>query len=151
MSHRPSDRRGYALMLVMLFVVLFGAMLGIAWRRVASVIRIEHVCEVRRRCDNGSVQAVAQAMKVLETRLRLVTQDTAELDLSDPSTHCPPGTFICKYAMPAGRPNPDGLWYKVTFAPTTGDGREWSISAIVADPSESYEASGLPVMPGSPP
>lgn len=69
MNRRRSNRRGYALMLVIVFVVLFTAVLGVAWRRVASALRIEHVCEVRKQCDAGSIQVLAHAMRVLETRM----------------------------------------------------------------------------------
>ena len=60
-------------MLVVVFVVLFTAILGVAWRRVASALRVEHVSEVRKQCDQGSLQVLAEAMKMLETCLRLDT------------------------------------------------------------------------------
>ncbi len=70
---RRSKRPGYALMLVLVFVVLFTAILGVAWRRVASALRVEHLSEVRRQCDQGGLQVLADAMKMLETCLRLDT------------------------------------------------------------------------------
>jgi hypothetical protein len=69
MTGRASNRRGYALVLVLIFVVLFTAILGVAWRRVASALRVEYVSDVRKRCDKGSIQVLAEAMKVLETRV----------------------------------------------------------------------------------
>jgi hypothetical protein len=157
MTTCPSKRCGYALLLVMLFVVLFGAMLGVAWRRVASAIRIEHVCDVRKRCDKGSIQVLSQAMQVLETRLRWNGGDNAaELDLSDTSTpnYVPArSAFSCKsrttYQLsddPA-----DTHWYRVVFTPTADDGTAWSVTVTVAEPTEHFDASGLPLMPGSPP
>jgi hypothetical protein len=154
---RASNRRGYALLLVMLFVVLFGAMLGVAWRRVASAIRTEHVCDVRKRCDRGSIPVLAQAMQVLETRLRWSAADNAaELDVSNNSTPnylAAMSTFSCK-AGPAYQlsddPN-DTRWYRVVFTPTATDGTAWSVSVTVADPTENFSTSSLPVLPGSPP
>jgi hypothetical protein len=157
MNTRPFKPRGYALLLVMLFVVLFGAMLGVAWRRVASAIRIEHVCDVRKRCDRGSIQVLAQAMQVLETRLRWNAADNAaEIDLSGTATpnYLPArSAFSCKsrtsYQL-SDDPS-DTRWYKVVFTPAADDGTAWSVSVIVADPTEPFDASSLPVMPGSPP
>ena len=85
MIRRRSNRRGYALMLVVVFVVLFTAILGVAWRRVASALRVEHVSEVRKQCDQGSLQVLAEAMKMLETCLRVNTStNVAALPASSP-------------------------------------------------------------------
>jgi hypothetical protein len=62
-----STRRGYALTLVLVFVVLMLAMLGIAWRGVASALRLETVRKTQIERDEGSVHAVALAMRLLET------------------------------------------------------------------------------------
>ena len=63
--------------------------------------------------------------------------------------------FSCKsqtsYNLSDDPANPDYHWYKVVFTPTTNDGTAWSVSVTVADPTESFAASGLPLMPSSPP
>jgi hypothetical protein len=66
MNREPSARRGYALMLVIVFLVLFLAMLGIAWRQVASVLRVETVRAVQTRRDQGCLLAAIQVMHLLE-------------------------------------------------------------------------------------
>jgi hypothetical protein len=66
MNRRPSARRGYALLLVIVFLVLFLAMLGIAWRQVASVLRVETVRATQARRDQGCLLAAVKAMHELE-------------------------------------------------------------------------------------
>jgi hypothetical protein len=157
MNPRLSNRRGYALLLVVLFVLLFGAMLGVAWRRVASAISTEHLSNVRQRCDTGSIHVLSLALKVLETRLRWNAADNAaELDISNTSTpnYLPPLTpFTCKSSLSYQLSNnpADTYWYTVVFTPTSVDGTAWSVSVTAAALTASYSASGLPVMPGSPP
>jgi hypothetical protein len=127
------------MVLVTVFVLLFGAFLGVAWRRVASALRVEHVCEVRRHCDAGSIQVLAQAMQVLETRLRLASQGV-ELAGSDPVTLNSTYNYSVQY--PAG-----GSWYTVTFTCTRNDGTQWNVS-VVAPPAGSNTYPPLP-SPGS--
>ena len=141
MNASASSRRGTALLLVMLFVVLFSAMLGVAWRRVASAISTEHLSNVRQRCDNGSIQVLAQAMKVLETRLRWSTADSAaELDVSNTSTpnYLPPlSAFSCKSqtSYQLSDSPADTYWYIVVFTPTAANGTAWSVSVAAAAPA----------------
>lgn len=126
MTKRHTQRRGYALILVMVFVVLFSAMLGVAWRRVVSALRVENVSEVRKQCDEGSIPVLAQAMKVLETRL---AWDSASNSLKlNGSTDSP------QYFGKADAAN--GKYYKITFTrtvdfvPATGV-VEWSVSVEI--------------------
>ena len=109
------NRRGYALMLTMIFVIFFGAVLGIAWRQIASALRVEQFGEIRRQSDRGTVQAAAAAMKVLETRLRwdavagspkLADSDTAAL------------TFKKSVADDQGNVR----WYSITMTRTATGG-----------------------------
>jgi hypothetical protein len=63
-SHR--NRRGYALILVAAFCVLFVTFMGVAWRQMASALctfsnRSEAIQE-----DQGAIMALAQAMRALE-------------------------------------------------------------------------------------
>jgi hypothetical protein len=141
MTRRRPNRRGYALMLVILFVVLFSAILGVAWRRVASALRVEHLSEVRKQCDGGSVQVLAGAMKVLETCVRRNASGNITLDGSTDSPRY--------YKKDIG----DGKLYKIVFTRTTPLSQlptEWSVSVTVknnADP----EVQGYDVLPGNPP
>ena len=56
-------------MMVLIFLVLFLALLGVAWRRVASALRIASVRAVQTQRDEGSIPALALAMHLLETGL----------------------------------------------------------------------------------
>ena len=66
---QQSSRRGYALPIALLFVVLFTTMLGVAWRGMASAIRLQSVRTIQIQRDQGSIQALALAMHLLETGL----------------------------------------------------------------------------------
>jgi hypothetical protein len=145
-------------MLVMLFVVLFGAMLGVAWRRVASALRVEHVLSVRTSSDKGSIQALDRALRVLESRLRRDGAGVPKIDVSDDlagsSPMLQPSPCLCKVQLnvsddPA---QPQWQWHKVVFT-RDGDNPDgssaWSVGVTVARPGEdlgSYRA-----MPASPP
>ena len=69
MIGRLPNRRGYALVVVVLFNMLFLMLLGVAWRRMASVIRIATVRTEQTHCDEGSLRVLANAMRLLETGL----------------------------------------------------------------------------------
>lgn len=134
---KRASRQGYALLLVMVFVVLFSAVLGIAWRQVASALRLEHVHELRKACDAGSIQVLAQAMQVLETRL---VQTSQGVELAGSSPVALNSTF--SYAQQYG-----GSWYTVTFTCTKSDGSQWDVS-VTAPPNGS---STFPSLPSNPP
>jgi hypothetical protein len=139
MLTRASNRQGYALVLVLIFVVLFTAILGVAWRRVASALRIEHISEVRKQCDKGSIQVLAQAMKVLETRVSWDASNGVKLD----------GSAIAEETAKDFKKDLNGKWYKVTFTRTNAYNSltrsvDWSVSATIASESD---CSGLPDLP----
>ena len=151
---RRHCRRGYALLLVMVFAVLFGAVLSVAWRRVGSALRIEHISEIRKQCDRGSIQTLAEAMEVLKTRLRR-NSDTgvAELDVSETSTPDYRTGYSCKsriqYDVSDDPDHPDLRWYIIVFAyeSTDAEGAErWSINV-----TSTKDDPGLPLLPISPP
>jgi hypothetical protein len=124
-GERRSNRRGYALVLVLVFVVLFTAILGVAWRRVASALRIEYASDVRKQCDKGSIQVLAQAMKVLDTR---VSWDGSNVKLD--------GSAIANQGTRDFKKEFNGNYYKVTFTRTSDflpDTRsaDWSVSATI--------------------
>jgi hypothetical protein len=128
LTKRRRNRHGYALMLVIVFVVLFTAILGVSWRRVASALRVEHVSQVRRQCDAGSLQVLAKAMALLETCLQQDTTGVAKLPTSSP---------LNEFYETLGT-SPDLTYYIVTFVPTDGDttGRRWTVSVKTAASAE---------------
>jgi type II secretory pathway component PulJ len=140
MIKRPSNRRGYALLLVLIFVVLFTAILGVAWRRVASALRIERASEVRKQCDQGSIQALAQAMQFLETCLRRNSPTTARINGDDGSK--------LSYAYQSNNLPPPSKtqWYLIDFVRDNPDGSEWSVSVTT-----STDDHGLAHLPSAPP
>lgn len=118
-KRKPSTRRGYALMLVLIFVVLFLALLGVAWRGVASALRIEAVHTIQTQRDEGSVQALAQAIHLLETGLP------------------PASPYVCGVTI---NTSSGPRSYTVTF--TLEEGANWSVRSAVRQPNEN-----LPAMP----
>jgi len=124
MNESRSNRRGYALMLVLVFVILFGAVLGVAWRRVASALRVERFSDVRRQCDAGSIRVLAQAMQVLETRLRQPGSGAARIDGWDNSP--PPYYQILNTTA-----------YRIDFTREgNNDGTQWSVSVSIVAPGD---------------
>jgi hypothetical protein len=75
MTRRLPSRRGYALLMVLMFNVLFLLLLGVAWRRIASVVRVATVRTQQAECDEGSLRVLANAMRLLETGLPPTTTD----------------------------------------------------------------------------
>jgi hypothetical protein len=142
LSRRRPRRHGYALVLVMVFVVLFTAVLGVAWRRVASALRVEHISTVRSLSDEGSIQALAAAMKVLETRLYY---DTATSSIKFDGSTDSEKTYWKSYDTSDGT-----KYYKITFTRTGAlDGREWSVNVTVISADD---AAAIAVqLPANPP
>ncbi len=112
LKRKRSTRRGFALLLVMIFVVLFLAVLGVAWRRMASALRIASVRTVQTQRDQGSTVAMALAMHLLETGV-------------------PPGS---PYACGVTIPTSTGLrCYTVTFTAVGETG--WTVDVEVTQPN----------------
>jgi hypothetical protein len=105
MNKRRPARRGYALMLVMLFVVLFLVMLGVTWRQVASVLRIETVRQSQVRRDRGCLLAVVQGIHFMETT--------------------PPAASPYVWGTTI-----DGKSFTVTFTQDPGDSTLWTVEAV---------------------
>ncbi|MEN6458374.1 MAG: hypothetical protein ABFC63_05540 [Thermoguttaceae bacterium] len=158
MRKSPAERRGYALMLVMLFVVLFGAMLGVAWRRVASAIRVEHALAVRTHADKGSLQALDLAMRVLETRLRRDSLSVPKIDVAadltagSPDLRQSPCRCKVQFDVSEDATSPKWQWYKVVFT-RVGDNTDgtsvWSVGVSVAQSGE--DLASYIAMPTNPP
>jgi len=66
----PSPSRpGYAMMLVVVFILLFLALLGVTYRQIGAAVRIESTRVLQVKRDEGSVHAVARGLALLETGL----------------------------------------------------------------------------------
>jgi hypothetical protein len=169
-----TPRRGYALVLVCFFVVLFLALLGVAWRQMASVLRMASLQPIQTignntsifqtQRDPGSVPALALAVQMLETRLCLKTSNNVSyINVASDATQAPgesdlQASYTCiviidratgsRVMDAASAVQP--AYYKVAFDYESGytDGSRWSVAVT---PSTQIEASGLPAMPGSPP
>jgi hypothetical protein len=63
---RSPQRRGYALVLVVVFSVLFFTLVGVAWRQMSSVVRIFTVRTNQLLRDRGATQALADALHALD-------------------------------------------------------------------------------------
>ncbi len=120
-NKRPA-RRGFALLLVLVFVVLFLAMLGVAWRQIGAVLRIESARARQMTRDDGSLLAVAKALRLLET--------TSDLSLIGPS-------YRFKTTIDG-----EDKWYTVTFSHDS----DWTVTAI-AVPGPTEDADLPPILP----
>jgi len=67
MRSHTGKRGGYALLIVLGFVILFAALLGMAYQQLQSAVLIETVNEQEAQRDQGSVQALALGLQLLET------------------------------------------------------------------------------------
>jgi hypothetical protein len=106
MNRRRQARHGYALMLVMVFVVLFLAMLGVAWRQVASVLRVETVRQTQARRDRGCLQAVVNGIQHLDATPTIASGEVWSTTI-------------------------DGRSFNVTFTqPEPTDTTIWSVDAV---------------------
>jgi hypothetical protein len=108
MSRNATHRRGYALMLVLVFNVFFLMLLGVASRQMASMLRIEAVAAAEHRCDEGSTAALAMALRLLESGL-------------------PSDNYQCWTRITTSEGPRD---FTVTFTQVGGDPTHWSVRAI---------------------
>jgi hypothetical protein len=110
---KTAPRRAYAMILVVLFLVLFSAVLGVACCELAAVIRTVSLQAVQSDRDEGSLQAAALAVALLETGVP------------------PTSPYVCVATIdtPTG-PRP----VRVTW--TIGTGTTWSVCAAPAAPDE---------------
>ncbi|MCA9263813.1 MAG: hypothetical protein KDA60_08175 [Planctomycetales bacterium] len=81
---RPRDssaRRGYAMLVVTVFIGLMLTLAGVAFRHLASSLRIERVREQIRMRDEGAVAAVARAAELLESGTPPISPYTRRTDI----------------------------------------------------------------------
>jgi hypothetical protein len=124
-------RRGYALVLVLIFIVLFLGLLGVGWRQLSSALRIASVRTVQTQRDEGSVGAMAAAMALLETG-------------RPPADPC---VFTKTVTLTSG----EQRFFRVTFERETGSGADtspqerWTVTVT----RQSEQPTDVPAMPAS--
>lgn len=95
MKARCPTRRGYTLVLVVLFLVLFLGLWGQAARQIGSMIRIEEARAARVRRDAARLQGeavLAQALAALETGFPTTSPYTCAMTAPNGSTFA--ATFV---------------------------------------------------------
>jgi hypothetical protein len=65
-SRKRASRRGYAMLLVVIFLVLLLSLLGATYRQLGSVVQVEAARSTAILGDQGCMQAAAQALAGLE-------------------------------------------------------------------------------------
>ncbi|MBU4273150.1 MAG: hypothetical protein KKE86_11140 [Planctomycetes bacterium] len=120
MNGKRPPRRGYALLTVLVFVVLFLAMLGVAWRQIGAVLRIEAARAKQMSRDEGSLRAVAKGLRLLETGLPSEDEVSYSTTIDEGSQ-----------------------WYKVTFTRDPADETVWTVSAIPESSQSEEEMSPI--------
>jgi hypothetical protein len=110
----PSPRRGYALMMVLVFLVLFLAVLGVCYRHIAAMLRIESVNQIRIVHDQGCVEVLARAMALLESGL---PPSNPFVCGATQTTSIGPKTMKIAFSL-----REDGLW-QVRVSPAQSDER----------------------------
>ena len=68
MNTRPT-RRGYAMVLVLVFIATLLCLHSVAYRHVAAALRIEKARVLQRDRDEGRIHALARGLRLLETGL----------------------------------------------------------------------------------
>jgi hypothetical protein len=112
MKAAVSERRGYAMVLVLLFLVLFLALLGVAYREMAAAVRTVSVQSLEADRDEGSLHALARAMALLETGLPPANPYVCGATID---TSAGPRSFRVTFTSPA-----DTTW-SVRSAPASPD------------------------------
>ena len=64
-----TPRRGYAMVMALVFIALLLSIYSVAYRQVGAALRIETARILLRQRDEGSVQALARGLALLETGL----------------------------------------------------------------------------------
>jgi hypothetical protein len=66
MKHKP-NRAGYAMLLVLAFLVVFFSLLAMTYSQLASSLRVESVRAKQLQREEGSLHALARGLALLET------------------------------------------------------------------------------------
>jgi hypothetical protein len=78
-------RRGYALMSTLVFTTALTGVVGLSYQGLATNLRVQHVQQLRRVRDEGSMRATAQVMALLETGIPSTTSLVRTLEVSTSS------------------------------------------------------------------
>ena len=108
-----TPRRGYAMVLVLVFIALLLSIYSVAYRDVAAALRIETVRTLRQQRDEGSVEALARGLTLLETGLP------------------PQDPYVCEVTIDTSTGERS---FTVTFISTAGN--NWSVHAAPTQPLE---------------
>ena len=123
-----APRRGYAMVMVLVFMALLLSIYGVAYREVAATLRIETARVLLRQRDEGSLPALARGLALLETG------------------PLPQDPYVCSVSIdtPTGPPHWSRVtcWFTVTFASEMGT-NNWSVHVA---PTELQEN---PLMPAT--
>jgi hypothetical protein len=132
MTNRPRPRHGYAMVLVVLFLVIFLGLWGQAARQIGTMVRIEEARARRVRRDADRLPAVTALAQAL-----------ADLELGFP----PSSPYTCAVATP------DGSAFAATFERDPEHPDEWIVSVVPASDSSlppldpAQFAAAPPVLP----
>ena len=119
MAGRTSKHRGYALVMVLMFNVLFLMLLGVAWRQMVGVIRVATARAEQVQREDGVIRAMARALRMLETGRPPIGSASA---------------YQCYTTIGSS-------YYVLTFTPAADPGVEgWSITAS----AQSTQPSSIP-------
>lgn len=105
-----SPRRGYAMVLVLVFVALVLTFYGVCHRHIGATLRIEGTRTFRKRLDEGSLRALARGLALLET--------------GDPPAPAPENPYVCQTTIQTSTGQHD---FTVTFTRVVAG--KWSVSA----------------------
>jgi Tfp pilus assembly protein PilX len=114
-------RRGYTLTIVLVFLILLFALWTTVYRTTSSLLRIETNRILQQTRDQSAINALAQAVQLLE--------------YGKPSSPGNPSRAQFTYGVTETVPNADGscgaatLDYTVvyTYSPTPGDPNQWQV------------------------
>jgi hypothetical protein len=116
MTQHPK-RPGYAMTLVLIFVLLFVAILGVGWRRLGSAVRVQSVRVGQVQRDQGSIQALGLGLGLLETGLP------------------PTNPYVCSVSVTTSQGVSSCT---VTF--TQGSGNVWAVQSLPTVAGTNYQA-----------
>lgn len=119
-------RRGYAMVLALVFIALMLSIYSVAYRDVAAALRMETARTLRRQRDEGSMVALARGLALLETGLP------------------PADPYVCAVTIDTSTGSRS---FTVTFASEGETGDAWSVHAAPTDPLESPEPMPVGFVP----
>jgi hypothetical protein len=136
-----NPRRGYSLTVVVIFMMLLFALWGTVARTTASVFRIETTRIMQQTCDQGPMNALAQAIQLLQYgkpptntgRTQFTYGVTVTVPNSDGSCGTLDYTIVYTYSPIAGNPGDPNQWQVQVF-PGTYSVPLPSISSAIAWP-----------------